>query len=78
MSNEIYNPSRREFLRGALIGAGGYAFGSMLIQPKKTIGQSKESAMSETPFSFRELSEAAKVTLPAPQSLQATDGIRLF
>jgi len=60
-----------------MIGAGGYAFGSMLIHPREVMGQSKESAMSETSFSFRELSEAGKVTLATPQSLQATDGIRL-
>ena len=77
MSNEIYNPSRRDFLKGVMIGAGGYAFGSMLIHPREVMGQSKESAMSETSFSFRELSEAGKVTLATPQSLQATDGIRL-
>jgi alpha-beta hydrolase superfamily lysophospholipase len=34
--------------------------------------------MPETSFSFRELSEAGKVTLAPPQSLPATDGIRLF
>ena len=77
MSNEIYNPSRRDFLKGVMIGEGGYAFGSMLIHPREVMGQSKESAMSETSFSFRELSEAGKVTLATPQSLQATDGIRL-
>jgi acylglycerol lipase len=77
LSSEIYNPSRRDFLKGVMIGVGGYAFGSMLIHPRAAMGQSKESAMSETSFSFRELSEAGKVTLATPQSLQATDGIRL-
>ncbi len=33
--------------------------------------------MPEASFSFRELSEAGKVTLAAPQSLRATDGIKL-
>ena len=33
--------------------------------------------MSETSFSFRELSEAGKAALAAPQFLRATDGVRL-
>lgn len=77
MGNEILDPSRRDFLKAIMIGAGGYAFGSMLIHPREAMGRSKESAMPETSFSFRELSEAGKVTLAPPQSLQATDGIRL-
>jgi len=40
MSNEIYNPSRRDFLKGVVIGAGGYALGSSLIHPKEAMGQS--------------------------------------
>src|SRR5271157_3876333 len=43
MSNEIYNPSRRDFLKGVTIGAGGYAFGSMLIHPKEAMAQSRPS-----------------------------------
>ena len=77
MSQEIYNLRRRDFLKKVMMGTGGYVFGSILIHPRKAMGQTKESAMSETSFSFRELSEAGKVTLTPPQSLQATDGIRL-
>ena len=40
MSNRINNSSRRDFLKGAAIGAGGYALGSMLIHPKEAMGQS--------------------------------------
>lgn len=47
MSNEIYNPSRRDFLKGVAIGAGGYAFGSMLIHPKEAMAQSRPSGKME-------------------------------
>jgi acylglycerol lipase len=60
-----------------MIGVGGYAFGSIVIHPREAMGQSKESAMPETSFSFQELSEAGKATLAPPQLLRATDGIRL-
>ncbi len=35
MCNEIYNSGRRDFLKGVAVGAGGLAFGSMLIHPKQ-------------------------------------------
>ena len=47
MSNEIHNPSRRDFLKGVTIGAGGYAFGSMLIHPKEAEAQSRPSGKME-------------------------------
>ncbi len=34
MGSEIYNSTRRDFLKGVAISAGGYAFGSMLFHPK--------------------------------------------
>lgn len=37
----------------------------------------RETAISEASFSLRELREASKVNLAAPQSLQASDGITL-
>ena len=79
MSNEIHNPSRRGYLKAVMISLalGGYVCGSIVCCPREAAGQSKGSAMSETSFSFRELGEAGKATLAAPQSLQATDGIRL-
>jgi sugar phosphate isomerase/epimerase len=43
MSKQIYNPSRRDFLKGVAIGAAGYAFGSTLIHPKDTMAQSRPS-----------------------------------
>jgi hypothetical protein len=53
MSNEIYNPSRRDFLKGVAIGAGGYAFGSMLIHPKEAMGQSIEGYLERVPMEAR-------------------------
>ena len=53
MSNEIYNPSRRDFLKGVAIGAGGYAFGSMLIHPKEAMGQSIEGYLKKVPMKAR-------------------------
>jgi acylglycerol lipase len=77
--------SRRKFIKVASIGA---LTGPFLIEtaraddiapaPLKRMGkQVKETAMSEGSFSFRELREASKVNLPAPQSIQASDGITL-
>jgi hypothetical protein len=53
MSKEIYNPSRRDILKGVVIGAGGYAFGSMLIHPKEAMGQSLESHLEKAPIEAR-------------------------
>jgi len=53
MSNEIYDPGRRDFLKGAVIGAGGYAFGSMLIHPKEVMAQSIEDYMEKVPMEAR-------------------------
>jgi len=43
MTNEISNRSRRDFLKGLAMGAGGYAFGSILIHPKEVMAQSSPS-----------------------------------
>jgi len=53
MSNEIYYPRRRDFLKGMVIGAGGYAFGSMLIHPKGAMGQSIEGYLEKVPMETR-------------------------
>jgi hypothetical protein len=53
MNNEIYDPERRDFLRGMVIGAGGLAFGSMLIQPKEVMGQSIGSYLEKVPMEAR-------------------------
>jgi hypothetical protein len=53
MSNEIHTPSRRDFLKGVVIGAGGYAFGSTLIQPNEAMAQSIESCLEKVPMEAR-------------------------
>ena len=53
MSNEIYSPSRRGFLKGLAVGAGGYALGSMLIHPKEAMGQSIEGYLEKIPMEVR-------------------------
>jgi hypothetical protein len=53
MSNEIYNPSRRDFLKGVVIGAGGYALGSSLIHPKEAMAQSIEGYLKKIPMQAR-------------------------
>ena len=53
MSNEIYNPSRRDFLKGVAIGAGGYALGSSLIHPKEAMAQSIEGYLEKVPMEAR-------------------------
>jgi hypothetical protein len=53
MNNEIYNPSRRDFLKGMVVGAGGYAFGSFLIHPKEAMGQSIQGYLEKVPMEAR-------------------------
>ena len=53
MSRQIYNPSRRDFLKGVAIGTGGYAFGSMLIHPKEAMAQSIEGYLEKVPVGDR-------------------------
>ena len=53
MSNEVYSPSRRGFLKGLAVGAGGYALGSMLIHPKEAMGQSIEDYLEKIPMEAR-------------------------
>jgi hypothetical protein len=40
MDIRVYFPSRRGFLKGLAVGAGGYALGSFLIHPKEALGRS--------------------------------------
>jgi hypothetical protein len=40
MNVRIFSTSRRGFLKGLALGAGGYALGSLLIHPKEAVGQS--------------------------------------
>ena len=53
MSNRIYNPSRRNFLKGVAVGAGGYALGSMLTHPKEAMGQSFAGNLEKVPMETR-------------------------
>jgi hypothetical protein len=53
MSKDIYDPRRRDFLKGVVIGAGGFAFGSMLIHPKEVMGQSIEGYLEKVPMEAR-------------------------
>lgn len=53
MSNGINNSSRRDFLKGVAIGAGGYALGSMLTYPKEAMGQSIEDYLGKIPMEAR-------------------------
>jgi hypothetical protein len=40
MNTKIHSTSRRGFLKGMAVGAGGYAIGSFLIHPREAMGQS--------------------------------------
>jgi hypothetical protein len=63
MNKEIYYPSRRDFLKGVAIGAGGYALGSSLIHSKEAMGQSIEGYMEKVPMETRwDLASVAYIT----------------
>jgi len=53
MSNRIYDASRRHFLKGVAISAGGYALGSMLTNPKEAMGQTIEGYLEKIPMEAR-------------------------
>jgi len=53
MNNENYGPRRRDFLKGVVIGAGGLAFGSILIHPKEAMAQSIEGYLKKIPMAAR-------------------------
>ena len=53
MNTKIDSTSRREFLKGLAVGAGGYALGSMLIHPKEAMGQSIEDYLEKVPMEAR-------------------------
>jgi hypothetical protein len=53
MSNEILGPNRRDFLKGVVFGAGGYALGSLLIHPEEAMGQSIENYLEKVPMEAR-------------------------
>lgn len=53
MSTEIYNPSRRDILKGVVIGAGTIALGSLILPPKEVFGQSIEGYFGKIPMEAR-------------------------
>jgi hypothetical protein len=53
MDTRTYFPSRRGFLKGLAVGAGGYALGSFLIHPNEARGQSIESYLEKVPMEAR-------------------------
>jgi hypothetical protein len=53
VSNEICYATRRDFLKGVVVGAGGYAIGSPLIQPKEAMAQSIEGYLGKVPMEAR-------------------------
>jgi hypothetical protein len=53
MNTKIDSTSRRGFLKGMAVGAGGYALGSLLIQPKEAMGQSIEDYLEKVPMEAR-------------------------
>jgi hypothetical protein len=50
MDTRVYFPSRRGFLKGLAVGAGGYTLGSFLIHPKEAMGQSIEGYLEKVPM----------------------------
>ena len=53
MNAKIYSTSRRRFLKGMAVGAGGYALGSWLIPPKEAMGQSIQGYLDKVPMEAR-------------------------
>jgi hypothetical protein len=53
MKKEIGRTSRRDFLKGLAIGAGGYALGSSLIHPREAMGQSIEANLEKASLEKR-------------------------
>lgn len=53
MDTRVYFPSRRGFLKGLAVGAGGYTLGSFLIHPKEAMGQSIEGYLEKVPMEAR-------------------------
>jgi hypothetical protein len=53
MDNKIYSTSRRVFIKNMAVGAGAYVIGSLLIHPKKAIGQSVQGYLEKVPMEAR-------------------------
>jgi alpha-beta hydrolase superfamily lysophospholipase len=68
---------RREFLKKAIVGAGGCVISSALAPLGRAKGESKEPALFEESFSFDELKRAGRVAESELGRLRATDGVEL-
>ncbi len=53
MSTEIYAATRRDFLTTMAMGAGGYAFASLVTSPDKALAQSIEGYLGKVPLEAR-------------------------
>jgi hypothetical protein len=53
MNTKIDSTSRRGFLKGMAVGAGGYALGASLIYPQEAIGQSIDGNLDKVPIEVR-------------------------
>ena len=53
MDTRVCFPSRRGFLKGLAVGAGGYALGSFLLHPNEAIGESIEGYLGKVPMETR-------------------------
>jgi len=53
MNSRIDFPSRRGFLKGLAVGAGGYALGSLVIRPNEAMGQSIEDYLEKVRMETR-------------------------
>jgi|GEM_PF-752760 len=53
MDTKNHSTSRRGFLKGLAVGAGGYALGSFLIHPNEAMGQSIEGYLEKVPMEAR-------------------------
>ena len=53
MNTRFDSTSRRGFLKGMAIGAGGYAFGSLLTHPQEAMGQSVQGYLEKIPMEAR-------------------------
>jgi hypothetical protein len=53
MDTRAYLPSRRAFLKGLAVGAGGFALNSFLIHPNEAMGQSITGNLQKVPMETR-------------------------
>lgn len=81
MNIKIHSSSRRGFLKGMAVGAGGYALGSLLVHPKEAMGQSIEDHLAKVPMEARwkiAASQAALMTVRSGKALYDKEGREKF